>query len=167
MPIITRRALLGSTALVAGLAACSSLPSGGGTIPSGLITDVGLVLSFIESADQIIAPLIPASLQAQLRSYIVQAKDDFDAIKAATTAAIATPTVQNIVTLFEDGLKLIPAGLLPAPFSEGLLAAQFLLPVILSYLGLSVSSALWARVAGTRMIENEARAKIRLCLVSR
>lgn len=154
--IISRRALLGSTALVAlvGVAGCAS---SGGALPQQIITDAGLVLTGIEAVVKGLGTAVPASVAAKIEAYVSEIQAAVASLSGAISTTAAAPTVQNIVSLVEQAIALIPAGALPAPLSEAVTAIQVLLPVLLAYVGASSPPAMQVRAAVARMTPDEAR----------
>lgn len=162
MDFISRRALLGSVSVAAlvGLAGCA-LPSGGGSVPQTLLTDAGLVLSGLKAVVGALGSVIPAAVAAKIGAIVDQVETDVASLGGAISTAAAAPTVQNIVTLVEQAIALIPAGLLPAPLGMALQAVQVLLPVLLAYVGMPAAQAMQMRAAMARMTPDEARAVLR------
>lgn len=158
--MVSRRALLGSTALVAlvGVAGCVSA---GGSLPQQLITDAGLVLSGLEAVVKGLGAAVPASVADKINTYVAEIQAAISALSGAISTTAAAPTVQNIVNLVEQAISLIPAGVLPAPLSEAVMAIQVLLPVLLAYVGAVSTPPAQMRAAVSRMTPDEARTVLR------
>ena len=141
--IATRRALLSAVAVLP-FAGCASFGSGLAAVQSDaalILNGINAILPAIQSF-----PGVPSTLGAVVGAYIARAQAALAALRIATTAAGATPSVQSIEAAVNGiVLALGQFGVaLPAPFGTYLIAAETLVPIILAAVGVSAPAAAMA-----------------------
>jgi hypothetical protein len=138
---MNRRALLASSVAVLGLAGCATTTTS--TVAATVVSDAGLIadglLSLLTSVGSIVG-ITPATVAA-IGNYVAQAKAAAATIVPTITAALAAPSVQTIGSAVSSIMSALGSFSLPASIQTLLTAAQTLLPVLETAVGIAVAVA--------------------------
>lgn len=142
--MVSRRELLRNTVALSALGALAACNAGGvtaaNTLGQQVVSDIGLIASGLAGA---LPGLTGAGLSATaigtVSGYISQIQGLASGISTALTTTAAQPIVQQITSVLGE-IVSIAGPALPPPFGEAIMAAEVLIPVIATAVGI-VSTA--------------------------
>lgn len=136
MNVISRRGLLCGTALTL-VGACTA---GNVALTEQIVSDVNSIAAGLSGVLPVLAAVkgVPADAIAKVQSIMAQVLEAANAIGQTTSQSAALPALQQFGALTGQVITLVTPflGLLPPPWGTVVLAAQVLLPVVLSAVGL-------------------------------
>ena len=147
-----RRHLLATAALLP-LAACAPPgQSGSAVTPSQVVNDIGLIATGLTGALPALGLAgVSASTVATVGKYVSQISGLASSVSTALSTSAALPVVEQIGSVLQQILT-VAGPLLPPPWGTAVMAAEVLLPVIESGVGMLVNAATPAPTAPAPLI---------------
>lgn len=135
--MVSRREVLGLIAS-APLAGCAGSTTTG-AIASQVVSDVGLIASGLAGALPGLTG-ISASTASTITGYVNQLTSLAGGVTTLLTATSAQPIIQQVISIVED-IAAIAGPALPPPWGTAIMAAEVLLPVLASAVGIFMPAA--------------------------
>jgi len=146
-----RRHLLATAALLP-LAACAPGQSASSVTPSQVVNDIGLIATGLTGALPALGLAgVSASTVATVGKYVSQISGLASSVSTALSTSAALPVVEQIGSVLQQILT-VAGPLLPPPWGAAVMAAEVLLPVIESGVGMLVNAATPAPTAPAPLI---------------
>lgn len=154
--MVSRREVLGliAAAPLAGCAAGTSTTAN--AIASQVVTDVGLIATGLAGAlPGLVGAGLSVSTVAAVGGYVNQLQSLAGSVTTALTTTSAQPVIQQILSVVEE-IAAVAGPALPPPWGTAVLAAEVLLPVIASAVGIATAAGT-TTAAAPAMTPAEAR----------
>lgn len=152
--MVSRREVLGLLA-AAPLAGCAGSTTTGSVIAGQVVTDVGLIATGLAGAlPGLVGAGLSTSTVATVGGYVNQLQSLASSVTTALTTTSAQPVIQQVLSVVEE-IAAVAGPSLPPPWGLAVSAAEVLLPVLASAVGLVMTQT--ATAAAPAMTPAEAR----------
>lgn len=148
--MVSRREILGLLA-VAPIAGCTaSSTTTANTIAQQVVSDVGLIATGLQAALPGLTTTagISATTVSKVGGYVSQLQSLASSVTTSLTTTSAQPVIQQVISVIGQ-IAAVAGPALPPPWGTAILAAEVLLPVIASAVGIAMASTSAAAPAMT------------------
>lgn len=145
--MVSRREMLGLIAAVP-LAGCAGSTTTANTIAQQVVSDVGLIATGLQAALPGLTTTagVSATAVSKVSGYVTQLQSLASSVTTSLTTTSAQPVIQQIISVVGE-IAAVAGPALPPPWGTAILAAEVLLPVVASAVGIAMASTSAAAAA--------------------